>query len=180
MLEQGLWYAVRVRPRYERLVSNSIELKGIKTLVPTYSVRRRWADRSKLLDIPLFDGYVFCHVDPNNRLPVLVTPGVIHFVGIGKTPVPIDASEMKAIQTVVDAGSNATPWPFLATGDRVRIQQGPLRDVEGILVRRERDHRVVISVSLLQRSIAVSMEQSWIVPIRPWLRQPPTLGESQA
>jgi len=135
-----------------------------------YSAPRRWSDRVKQLEVPLFDGYVFCQVDVNARLPVLVTPSVLQFVGLGKTPVAIDENEIEAIQKVVLSGSRAVPWPFLKDGDRVQIAEGPLRDVQGILLRTERDHQVVISVTLLQRSIAVRMEREWIIPVRPWLR----------
>jgi transcription antitermination factor NusG len=172
MLDVLPWFAVRVRPRYEKQVAQSIEWKGIPTFLPTYAARRRWSDRTKQVQVPLFDGYVFCQLDPDNRMPVLVTPGVFHFVGIGKTPVPVDDREMAVIQTAVQSGSMIRSWPFLREGDRVRIDEGPLRNVEGILVRGADADQVVISITLLQRSLAVQVDRAWLTPIRSWLRDP--------
>src|SRR6266849_256272 len=154
------WYAIRVRPRYEKQVAQSIESKGIKTFLPLYAMHRRWSDRTKEVQTPLFDGFVFCHIDVAERLPVLVTPGVMHFVGIGKTPLPVDDGEIAALQAVVRSGSVVRSWPFLREGDRVRVDDGPLRNVEGILLRAGDTDQVVISVSLLQRSIAVEVDRA--------------------
>jgi len=164
------WYALRVRPRYEKQVAQSIESKGVSAFLPVYKARRRWSDRVKEIELPLFDGYVFCQVDVNARLPILTTPGVIQFVGIGKTPVPVEHHEMEAVQKLVHAGTSARPWPFLREGDRVRVDEGPLRSVEGILTSTERDDHLVISVTLLQRSVAVRVQREWVTPLRSWLR----------
>lgn len=165
-----LWYALRVRARHEKQVMKCLESKGIETFLPLYLARRRWSDRVQAVELPLFDGYVFCHTDVQQRLPVLVTPGVIHFVGVGKMPVAVDEHEIHAIQTVVKSASPASPWPFLREGDLVRVDGGPLRNLEGILVRTHREDQVVVSVTLLQRSVAVRVEREWITPIRTWLR----------
>ena len=170
MQEFSPWFAIRVRPRYEKQVAESLESKGIKTLLPFYLARRRWSDRVKQIELPLFDGYLFCQTSPDVRLPVLVTPGVIHFVGCGNIPVPIEQHEIEAIQKVVCAGAAARPWPFLRQGDRVRVDEGPLRNLEGILVKNDGGEQVVISVTLLQRSMAVQVDRAWLRPIRPWLR----------
>jgi len=164
------WFAIRVRPRYEKQVAESLESKGINTLLPIYLARRRWSDRVKQIELPLFDGYLFCQTNPEVRLPVLVTPGVIHFVGCGNTPIPIEQHEIEAIQKVVCAGAAARPWPFLRQGDRVRVDEGPLRNLEGILVKNDGGEQVVISVTLLQRSMAVQVDRAWLRPMRPWLR----------
>ena len=170
MTSQASWFALQVRPRYEKQVAQSIAAKGISTFLPLYAERRQWSDRSKELEKPMFDGYVFCHVNLEERLPVLVTPGVLQFVGVGRTPVPVEDGEMEAIRAVVDSGAVARPWAFLKEGDRVRIEAGPLRNVEGILVRQnERDH-VVVSITLLQRSMAVQVDRNWLSPIRSWNR----------
>jgi len=164
------WYALRVRPRYERQVAQSIESKGFEVFLPLYLARRRWSDRMKDLELPLFDGYIFCRADLKVRLPILTTPGVIQFVGLGKTPVPVEESEIEALQRVVQSGAVTRPWPFLREGDKVRVDDGPLRSLEGILLRTEHDHNLVISVTLLQRSVAVRLEREWVTPLRPWLR----------
>jgi transcription antitermination factor NusG len=168
------WFAVRVRPRYEKQVAQSIESKNIHTFLPLCAARHRWSDRTKEVHVPLFDGYVFCQLDPSVRVPVLVTPGVLHFVGIGKTPVAVEPSEILAIQKLVQFGSVVRPWPFLKEGDRVRVDDGPLRNTEGILLSGGDGDLVVVSVTLLQRSVAVKVDRAWLTPIRSWTRKPVT------
>ena len=107
-------------------------------------------------------------------MPVLLTPGVVQFVGIGKIPVPVEPSEITALQAIVQFGSVVRPWPFLKDGERVRVDDGPLRNTEGILVRGGDSDQVVVSVTLLQRSVAVKVDRAWITPIRPWMRKPAT------
>jgi transcription antitermination factor NusG len=166
------WFAIRVKTRYEKQVAQSIESKKVHTFLPLYAARRRWSDRTKELHVPLFDGYVFCQLDPCERMPVLVTPGVLHFVGIGKTPVPVEPSEIAAVQKLVQFGSVVRPWPFLREGERVRIDDGPLRNTEGILLRGEDTDEVVVSITLLQRSVAVKVDGAWLTPIRSWMQTP--------
>ena len=167
------WFAVRVRPRYEKQVAESIKSKNINTFLPLYAASRRWSDRTKEVHVPLFDGYVFCQLDPSLRMPVLVTPGVLHFVGIGKTPLAVEPSEMEALQKAMHSGSVIRPWPFLQEGDRVRVEAGPLRNTEGILLRGGEEDQVVISVTMLQRSVAVKVDRAWLTPVRSWTRKPP-------
>jgi transcription antitermination factor NusG len=166
------WFAIQVRTRYEKQVAQSIESKNIHTFLPLYAARRRWSDRTKEVHVPLFDGYVFCQLDPCERMPVVVTPGVLQFVGIGKTPVPVEQGEIAAIQKLVQFGSVVRPWPFLREGERVRVDDGPLRNVEGILLRGEDADEVVVSITLLQRSVAVKIDRALVTPIRPWMRKP--------
>jgi transcription antitermination factor NusG len=131
-----------------------------------YQCRRRWSDRFKEFELPLFPGYVFSRFDPLNRLPILSIPGVVNPVAIGRTPVPVDDAELTAIQIAVRNGLRSSPWPFLQVGQRVRIEQGPLCGIEGILVAIRGRERLVLSVSLLQRSIAVQIEADWVRPLR--------------
>jgi len=105
-------------------------------------------------------------------MPVLVTPGVLHFVGIGKTPVAVEPSEMEALRRIIQFGSMVRPRPFLKEGDRVRIGDGPLRNTEGILLRGADEDQVIVSVTLLQRSVAVKVDRAWLTPVRPWSRKP--------
>ena len=135
--------------------------------MPLYTARRRWSDRIKQLQLPLFDGYVFCKLNLLYRMPALTIPGVIQFVGIGKTPVPIEEEEITALQSVMKSGLPSMPWPFLQVGQRVLVQHGPLRDLEGILLQTKGSHRLILSVSLLQRSVAVELDRDCITPILP-------------
>jgi transcription antitermination factor NusG len=141
--------------------------KGYQTLLPTYRVKKNWRGRLREVNAPLFSGYIFCQFDAQNRLPVLVTPGVISVVGRGKIPVPVEDGEIAAIQTVVSSGFQAEPWPFLELGQKVRIESEALQGLEGILVHFKGNHRIVLSVSLLRRSVALEIDRSCVRPLRP-------------
>jgi transcription antitermination factor NusG len=116
---------------------------------------------------PLFPGYVFCRFDQGDRLPILVTPGVVGVVGLGKTPVPIPEAEMKAVEGIVRSGLPATPWPFLRVGQRLVMERGPLAGIEGILQEIKSRYRFIVSVNLLQRSVAAEVEAEWVRPVGP-------------
>jgi transcription antitermination factor NusG len=158
------WYALQVRSRYENLVAVHLSAKGYECFLPLYKCRRRWSDRFKQIESPLFPGYVFCRLNRADRLPVLTTPGVFLIVGPGKDPEPIDETEITAIQSAVKSGLPSQPWPFLQIGQRVRIEEGPLCGLEGILLEFRGRHRLVMSVTILKRSIAVQIEDSWVAP----------------
>ena len=161
-----LWVALQVRPKSEKLVAIALDSKGIEVFLPLYSARRQWSDRVKELQLPLFDGYVFCKLNLLYRLPALTIPGVIQFVGIGKVPVPIEEEEIAALQALVKSGLPSMPWPFLQVGQMVRVERGPLRELEGILLQVKGSHRLVLSVSLLQRSVAVEVDRDSVTPIK--------------
>ena len=159
------WFALQTRCRYESFVAKQLRHKGYDILLPLYECRRRWSDRIKELELPLFPGYLFCRFNPLDRFPIVVTPGVLQVVGIGKSPVPVDDAEIAAIQTAVQSGLPRQPWPFLQIGQRVRVECGPLCGLEGILVDFKGRHRLVLSATLLQRSVAVEMDAAWVSPI---------------
>jgi transcription antitermination factor NusG len=160
------WYAIRVKSNCERVVSMGLRARGYEDFLPVYRTRRTWSDRQKDIDRPLFPGYVFCRLDLGKRQPVIATPGVVSIIGIGLTPVAVSEAEMDAVQKVVRAGLAANPWPFLQVGDRVLIERGPLAGIEGRLVEVKRSIRVVLSIELLQRSIAAEVDKSWVRPIK--------------
>jgi transcription antitermination factor NusG len=161
-----LWFALQVRQQSEKLAASALRNKGYEEFLPLYKCRRHWSDRIKLIDHPLFPGYLFCRLDPQNRLPVLTTVGVIQIVGIGKTPVPVDDAEIRAVQAIVESRLPVQPWPFLCAGQQVRLQGGPLRGLEGIFVSYKNEYRLVVSVTLLERSVAVEVDCDWVVPLR--------------
>ena len=156
------WYALRIRARDARATAEALHGKGHDVFLPFYVSRRRWSDRIKEVKLPLFPGYLFCRLDTGKRLPVLVTPGVLHIVGTGKQPVPLDDGEIAAIQSIVASRLQARPWPFLRVGQRVRVERGPLSGMEGILISLKNGYRLVLSVTLLQRSVAVEVEGEWV------------------
>jgi transcription antitermination factor NusG len=164
MLTTGAsWFALNTRFRYEDYVSKQIAGKGYETFLPIYKSRRRWSDRIKQIDLPLFPGYLFCRFDPANRLPILTVPGMIQIVGFGKTPVPVDESEIVAIQAAMGSNVTREPWPFLQIGQKVRVACGPLCGVEGILLSVRGGRRLVLSVTLLQRSVALEVDSTWVI-----------------
>lgn len=157
------WYAVRTTARWEALATAELSRRGIETYLPLCHVKRRWSDRVKVVDQPLFSGYLFGRFKMAERIRVLDTPGVRQIVGIGNTPAPIPQSEIDNLRTLVDANPLLVPWPYLAAGQRVRIDRGPLAGVEGYVVRAEQSAlRIVVSVDLLQRSVAAEIDRDCI------------------
>ena len=159
------WYALHVKPRFEKYVTGQLSGKGYETFMPSYVSKRKWSDRVKPLVIPLFPGYVFCRFNVNTRLPILVTPGVMAVVGVGKAPVAINDSEIVAIQRVIDSGLPTQRWPYLNCGEMVRVEAGPLEGLSGIVVRMKGTDRLIVSVSLLMRSVSVEIDRKFVKPM---------------
>ena len=160
-LAEQPWFGLQVRSRSEQMAAMALQGKGYKPFLPVYKVARQWTDRVQQVDVPLFPGYVFCRFDPQRRLPILVTPWVMRVVGIGKVPAPIDEEEINAILAVVNAGLPTQPWPFTREGDRVAIRQGPLRGIEGVVSKCKNNQRLILSVTMLQRSVSVEIDPGW-------------------
>jgi transcription antitermination factor NusG len=158
------WYALRVKPRFEKVVARNLRGKGYEEFLPLYRHPSRWT-KTKEIDLPLFSGYLFCRLDPNNRLPILIIPGVDFIVGVGKRIVPVDESELDAIRAVMKSGTYCEPWPFLQVGQRVLVEYGPLAGTEGIILLFKNKYRLVVSVNLLQRSVAAEIERDWVKPV---------------
>jgi transcription antitermination factor NusG len=156
------WYGLRVKSKHEQVASTVLRGKGYDPFLPSYRVRRRWTDRIKETELPLFPGYVFCRMDVADRLPVLTSAGVVGIVGIGKIPEPIEEREIAAIWAVMRSGLPALPWPFVHPGDSVRVEFGPLRGVQGVVERFNDHQRLVVSVTLMQRSISVELDPAWV------------------
>ena len=154
-----LWYALTVKPNHERAAAQALGSKGLETFLPLYRSRRRWSDRIKELELPLFAGYVFCRFKAAERAGILSTPGVNSVVGFGRRPAPVSDGEIAAVRTIVSSGLPVGPWPFLRVGQKVRIEAGPLCGVEGILTQVKDVWRVVVSVELLQRSVAAEVDR---------------------
>jgi transcription antitermination factor NusG len=166
-IEQGHtdWFAVQVRARWEESTAKLLSGKGYEILLPKYRSSRRWGGKNRAIEAPLFQGYVFCRFDVLKRLPVLVTPGVMSIVSRGRVPVPVEPAEIAAIRTLVHAGIEAEPHPYLAIGQKVRIDDTPLQGLEGILVAFKGSSHIVVSVTLLQRSVAVAIDRASVTPI---------------
>jgi transcription antitermination factor NusG len=160
--EQHPWFGVRTRSNHEKTAAFALAGKGYEHYLPTYKSRKRWSDRIVESQRPLFPGYVFCRFDPKSRLPVLTIPGVVSIVGFGNEPAPIDDQEIEAVQAVLRSGLSTEPCAYLREGQRIRVNQGALSGLEGILMRQKSEWRMVVSVALLQRSISVEIDREWI------------------
>jgi transcription antitermination factor NusG len=160
--QQWPWFAILVRTGREKTANLLLENAGYECFLPISKDMRRWSDRMKEVEVPLFPGYFFCRMNPHNRLPVLMTPGVIQIVGAGKTPIPVREEEIAAIQCVEKSGLSTMPWPYLQVGHVARIEDGPLRGMSGIVIKIKSGLKLVLSVNLLQRSVAVEIDRNWI------------------
>lgn len=152
------WFAVQVRARHELGVAEHFQAKGYEWFLPLFKDRKRWSDRIKQVESPLFPGYLFCRFNPQDRLPILKTPGVTQIVGYNRIPVPVDETEIDAIRTLVASGVPNRPHPFLEVGNKIRIEAGALRGIEGILLEVKGNRRLILSITLLQRSVAVEID----------------------
>ena len=157
------WFAIRVSPRWELHSSSELSLRGLDTYLPLRRFKRQWSDRIKVVEQPLFPGYLFGRFCLEDRIRVLQAPGVKQIVGIGKVPTAISDSEIENLKALVSSGSLLVPWPYLCAGQRIRIDRGPLAGVEGFVVRAEHgEPRIVVSVNLLQRSVGAEIDRECI------------------
>ncbi len=159
------WFAVAVRSSQANLASQALERLGYEQFLPARTIRRQWSDRIKVIQQPLFPGYLFCRFDPQNRLPVLMAPGVISIVRSGKTLLPVDGQEIETIRSLLCSHAPVVPHPYLKAGHRVRIQGGALDGVEGLLVAVRSEYRVIASITILQRSVSVEIDPARLRPI---------------
>jgi transcription antitermination factor NusG len=156
------WFALRVRPNHEKTVSQLLQFQGYEEFLPTYRVRRRGTQRWRDLDIALFAGYVFCRFDRPSWTRIINTPGVIDVVRTGRTLAAVDEREIEALQIMQPLGAQMDPVPGLHTGQGVRITAGPLAVRPGTIVHFKNSTRLVLSVTLLQRSVLVEVDRDWI------------------
>lgn len=158
------WYAIHVKSRHEKLTSTLLDQKGYEVFLPVHRARSRWSDRYKEIDRPLFPGYLFARFDAAFRLPVISTAGVVSIVGATK-PIAVDAEELRSIQVMVESGLPLETLPKIEAGDRVFISQGPVAGLEGIAVTVKNRYRLVVSVTLLNRSVLAEIEREWAQPV---------------
>jgi transcription antitermination factor NusG len=164
-LSKPRWFALQVKPRFEKVVSRNLRAKGFEDFLPVYRRRHQWSDRVKEIELPLFPGYVFCHFDVDDRLPILLVPGVTSVVGFGKAPTPIEDVELENLRSILNSGVGFQPWPFVSVGQTVSIEHGALEGLEGIVSTVKNEYRLIVSVSLLQRSVAVEIDRACVKPV---------------
>jgi transcription antitermination factor NusG len=169
---QVAWYAIYTQHQHEKVVATLLSNKNFEVFLPLYTARHLWTDRTKHLSLPLFPSYVFVRTCLRERVEVLRTPGVYQFVGFGGVPHAIPDDEIQAVQRAIEHSPSIQPHPYLHCGDRVRVKSGPLMGSQGILVRIKNQCRLVLSIELLNRSVAVEVEQSEVDPLRPTVSVP--------
>jgi transcription antitermination factor NusG len=161
------WYAVHTRARHEKVVAQRLRDGGVTTFLPLVTEIRRWSDRKQSVDLPLFGCYVFVRLAPTSedRLRVLRIDSVLNFVGVRGQWIPIPDPQIDAVRLLIE---EKLPWsthPFLKIGQRVRIRSGALNGLEGVLVSRNGDRTLVLSVDAIQRSLAVRIEGYDVEPL---------------
>lgn len=159
------WYAAYTCPRHEKYVAQQLVNRHIGSLLPLYSSVRRWKDRRKRIDLPLFPGYVFVQMTERNRLDILRLPGVVQLVCFQGQPAAIAPAEIEALRRGTTGSVVVQPHPYLKEGRRVRITSGPMAGTDGIFVRRKHQTRLVVSISLIQRSVAMEIGEADVEPI---------------
>jgi len=166
-LADAQWYALTVRPRHEQTVAEALAVKGIEPYAPTYLARRQWSDRVKTIALPLFPGYVFCRTSMETRTPILRTIGVREIVSFGGTPQPIPDHELSAVMRMTSSGLPIEPVDYLRTGEQVRVVDGPLRGMSGIVIQSNAGPRIIIGIEMLQRSVSAQLDRRCLEPVAP-------------
>jgi transcription antitermination factor NusG len=159
------WFALQTRPRNERQVERLLTHKGYECFLPTYQQKRRWSDRVVELELPLFPMYVFCRFNLSACGKAVSTPGVTRIVGFGGQPAEVKVEEIKALQLLAQSHLLREPWAFIPDGTLVQVETGPLAGAQGVLCSRDDSRRLVIAVILLQRSVAVQLDEETMVSV---------------
>jgi transcription antitermination factor NusG len=157
-MQQPQWYAVYTRANHEKRVATELQARAVEHFLPLYHSVRRWKDRRVGLDLPLFPGYVFVRFALRDRPRVVQVPSVVRLVGFGGLPVALPETEMEIVRAGLSRSHRAEPHPFLTVGRRVKIVDGPFAGLQGILKQKKSGLRVVVSLELIQRSVAVDVD----------------------
>jgi transcription antitermination factor NusG len=160
------WFALQTKPRNEKKVSYVLRQKGYECLAPTYRQKRKWSDRTVEIDLPLFPMYVFCRLGPSVLGRAISTSGVVKIVGFNGKPAEISVEEIDALQLLMQSNLLREPWKYLSHGTQVQVETGPLAGVQGIIYADDDNkQRLIISVTLLQRSVAIQLDSDTIISV---------------
>lgn len=162
---QEHWYAVCTVSRHEKVVARQMNGNGLDHFLPLYKSVRRWKDRRKELELPLFPGYVFVRIPLQDRLRVQKLTGVLQIVSFNGKPAPLPENEIEALRNGLNRNAWLEPHPYLKVGRRVRVRSGPMAGVDGILVRRKDKFRLVLSVDLIQQAVALEVDGADVEPM---------------
>jgi transcription antitermination factor NusG len=157
---EGSWYALYTCARHEKRVAEQIERRNFPCFLPLYRSVRRWKDRRKELELALFPGYVFVRMSLVNKLQVLDLPGVVRLVSFKGQPAALPAEEIEALRDRLSGQFKIEPHSYIHTGRRVRVRSGPMEGMEGIVVRRKNRCRVIFSIDLIKRSLAIEVDEA--------------------
>ena len=162
-----MWFAVQTKPRHEKRAAAELQEKGISAFLPLCSEKRQWSDRQRTVELPLFPQYVFVRMTQslNTRVLVLRTSGIMNFVGMRGMGMAIPDEQIERIQTVMAQGIPVSPHLFTNIGKRIRIRGGALDGLQGILTAVNGDRTLVVSVELIQRSIAIRIAGFTVEPV---------------
>jgi transcription antitermination factor NusG len=152
------WFAAHTCANHEKSVSRQLELRSVDTFLPLYEKVSHWKDRRVKLQLPLFPGYIFVRVAIEEKLQVLEIPSIVRLVGFNGHPTPLPEEEMQRLRHSLDGRVGVQPHPYLQVGRRVRIKSGALKGLDGILLKKKNGYRFVVSLDLIQRSIAVELD----------------------
>jgi len=161
-----LWYAGYTASRHEKRVAEHFAQRGVEHFLPLYETIHRWNNGRHRVQLPLFPGYIFVRIALRDRLRVIDVPGFVRLVGFNSLPHPLPEADINRMKEALNKGVLAEPYPYLTVGTRVEIRNGPMQGMTGILLRRQNKCRVVISVDLIMRSMAVEVEASDVVQVR--------------
>lgn len=164
---ESAWWAVYTRHQHEKVVADMLSAKGFDVFLPLYDSIRRWKDRQKLLSMPLFPCYVFVRGGTGRRLQIVNTPGVHMILSHGDREALVPKEEIESIRRTIEGRFRMEPHPFLHCGDRVRVTRGALHGLEGLLVRKKNQFRLVLSVEMLAKSVAVEIDATDVIPVAP-------------
>ncbi len=165
-VDQPEWYAAYTNARHEKRVTEYLSGRLVECYLPSYRSVRRWQDRRKEIELPLFPGYVFVKIAYRSRMQVLTAPGVVQIVSFDGKPAAIQESEIEALRQGLSRTSRFEPHPYLKVGRRVRVRSGPLSGMEGILLRRKDGFRLVLSIELITRSVATEVDEADVEPVK--------------
>ena len=160
------WFALYTRSRHEKLVERELQKKHIESFLPLRKIERRWSDRKKTIEEPLFKGYLFVHTPWNRRFEILNTVGVVNFVGPrAADPLEVPEKELFSIRRFIEENIQVDPFPYLKEGQKVYVRSGAFKGAEGFIVRKGRHCRLVISLDLLMQSVSVEIDEACVEPI---------------
>jgi transcription antitermination factor NusG len=165
---EGNWYALYTCPRHEKRVAEQIRQRRISCFLPLYRSVRRWKDRRKELELALFPGYVFVRFALRDKLRVLELPGAVRLVTFNGQPAALPEAEIELLRRGMAGRVGMAPHPHLQVGRRVRLRSGPMAGLEGILRRRKERLRLVVSIEMLMRAVAVEVDEADVEPCGPW------------